>query len=436
MSKSISSIDVAVPPAGISRGSVNRQPDQHGGSVFAKLLATGGADVQPPATAAAATTGGNRLPEQQSKTAVDENAQESASGADNAGPETAAPVAILPEPDTQGGAAGKEIPSPPVTGVDPVALTLADGAAQPLVASGVSAVGGWSEAALQAAGHEPAARLVNQAVNTSPAHAQVPAQAATAQTVPVADLQGQPAVVASATSALPEAVAGIQQEVPVKQPVDAAPVDRVAQAVHSGVMKMLLAQELHNGSQHPGAGERFVAPAAAPGTSPIQASGADSLFAQALTGVGETLPAAHVPVTVGQPGWGRAVGEQMIWFVSQNIRSASLRLNPQHLGPMEMQVQMDGDKASIAFTSQHAQVRDALESALPRLREMFAANGLDLVNVNVSQHNGSSRGNAHLGMFQPAASNTPGPDAATDEILPGAMAPVVVSVRGLVDYYV
>lgn len=100
----------------------------------------------------------------------------------------------------------------------------------------------------------------------------------------------------------------------------------------------------------------------------------------------------RIAVPVGVPGWGRALGEQVAWHVSRNIQSASLRLNPQHLGPMDMQVSMDGDRATIAFASSHAVVRDALESALPRLREMFSQNGINLVDVNVSQQDTAGRG--------------------------------------------
>ncbi len=107
--------------------------------------------------------------------------------------------------------------------------------------------------------------------------------------------------------------------------------------------------------------------------------------------------AARIAVPVGEPGWGRALGDQVAWHVSRNIQSASLRLNPQHLGPMEMQVNMDGDRATIAFASSHAVVRDALESALPRLREMFAQNGISLADVNVSEQETTGRGEQEQG---------------------------------------
>ncbi|MGB5475076.1 MAG: flagellar hook-length control protein FliK, partial [Gammaproteobacteria bacterium] len=157
-------------------------------------------------------------------------------------------------------------------------------------------------------------------------------------------------------------------------------------------------------------------------------------FADALLATGSTTPSARVAVPVGQPGWGRAVGEQVVWFVSQNIQSASLKLNPQHLGPLELQLRMDGDKASIAFASQHAAVREALESSLPRLRDMLAEQGLNLVNVNVSQHDaGSRREQASDGNRAGASTRT----ASMEELLPvaGGM-PGAITGRGLVDYYV
>jgi flagellar hook-length control protein FliK len=63
-----------------------------------------------------------------------------------------------------------------------------------------------------------------------------------------------------------------------------------------------------------------------------------------------------------------------------------LKLNPAHLGPIEVRVQMQNDQAQVSFVAQHGPVRDALEAALPRLREMFTAKGFNLVDVNVSQH--------------------------------------------------
>jgi len=158
-----------------------------------------------------------------------------------------------------------------------------------------------------------------------------------------------------------------------------------------------------------------------------------SPFLQALTESTMTMPSTRVQVPVGQQGWGEAVGQQVAWFISQKVSSASMRLNPQHLGPMEMAVSMDGDKASVTFTSQHAIVREALELSLPRLRDMLSENGLNLTNVNVSQ-----QGESYRNGDEKAASQQ-GADAANDDN--GTSEPVMderrmtVHTQGLVDFY-
>lgn len=156
-------------------------------------------------------------------------------------------------------------------------------------------------------------------------------------------------------------------------------------------------------------------------------------FTPLLNDAASVASSARVSVPVGEAGWGRAVGEQVVWHVSQNIQSANLRLNPQHLGPLEMQVQMEGDKATLAFTSQHAQVRDALESALPRLREMFAQNGLNIVDVNVSQQQAGKgeQQSARSTVGERSAEHTTLVEDTTDTVANSNAEGV-----GIVDYYI
>lgn len=65
---------------------------------------------------------------------------------------------------------------------------------------------------------------------------------------------------------------------------------------------------------------------------------------------------------------------------------AEIRLNPAHLGPIEVRVVMKDEQASIIFSAQHGVVRDAIEASMPRLREMFSNSGLMLADANVSEH--------------------------------------------------
>ena len=98
-----------------------------------------------------------------------------------------------------------------------------------------------------------------------------------------------------------------------------------------------------------------------------------------------------VPVPVGTPQWSQAVGDKVLWLAAQNVSSAEIRLDPPELGPMQVKVSVNQDQASITFSSPHAAVREALDQQLNRLREMFSEQGLNLVNVDVSDKSFAQR---------------------------------------------
>ena len=90
---------------------------------------------------------------------------------------------------------------------------------------------------------------------------------------------------------------------------------------------------------------------------------------------------------VGTPGWDGALAQKVVWMVTQQQQVAQLQLNPPNLGPMEVMLTVSNDPTSqtrIEFTSPHLAVREAIEAALPRLREMMADNGISLGSATVS----------------------------------------------------
>ncbi len=123
----------------------------------------------------------------------------------------------------------------------------------------------------------------------------------------------------------------------------------------------------------------------------------------------------HAPVQ--QHGaWAQGLTDQMALMVQGKLQTAEIKLNPAHLGPMEIKLSMHDDKASVTFVTQHAAVREALDVAMPRLREMFESQGLNLANVDVSQYsdqNGKpsdqlAEGKANGGFGLDAAGNEQG----------------------------
>jgi flagellar hook-length control protein FliK len=113
------------------------------------------------------------------------------------------------------------------------------------------------------------------------------------------------------------------------------------------------------------------------------ASPASVTTAQAPSATSGT-PTVSINTPFGQAGWDQALGERIQWLAGQKMQGAHVKLNPANLGPMEVRIQVHNDQASVQFTAQHAVVREALEAALPRLRDMFDASGVQLVDVDVS----------------------------------------------------
>jgi flagellar hook-length control protein FliK len=82
--------------------------------------------------------------------------------------------------------------------------------------------------------------------------------------------------------------------------------------------------------------------------------------------------------------WSKALGQQLLLQIQQSVYQVQLRLDPPGLGVLEVQIALSQDQANIHFMSPHAPVREALESALPRLRQMFLDAGLTLADTAVS----------------------------------------------------
>ncbi|RYZ94937.1 MAG: flagellar hook-length control protein FliK [Moraxellaceae bacterium] len=136
-----------------------------------------------------------------------------------------------------------------------------------------------------------------------------------------------------------------------------------------------------------------------------------------------------VPVPVGQPQWSQAVGEKVLWLAAQNVSAAEIHLNPENLGPVQVKVSVNQEQTTVNFTSHHAAVREVLDQNLGRLRDMFSEQGLNLVNVDVSDKSFSRQQGDAKDQKGHANSNDP---QVEDE------APVAISLikqQRLVDHY-
>lgn len=133
-------------------------------------------------------------------------------------------------------------------------------------------------------------------------------------------------------------------------------------------------------------------------------------------------------------GWGNEIGERVVWFTSKHIQNAEIELDPPELGPLQVRISTQNDQTTVSFTSHHPAVREVLDQNLPKLKEMFADQGLNLVQADVSERRGAPQDNANGSESgQGAAGDIAGEDevAATDADIASA----TTVRRGLIDAF-
>ena len=117
--------------------------------------------------------------------------------------------------------------------------------------------------------------------------------------------------------------------------------------------------------------------ATAPLNAPVQQASLN--IAQAAAGVASDRIAARV----GTPGWDNQVGQKIVWMLAGQEQSATLTLNPPDMGPMQVVLSVTNDQATVTFSANQLEVRQALENAMPKLREMMSESGIALGNATV-----------------------------------------------------
>ena len=185
------------------------------------------------------------------------------------------------------------------------------------------------------------------------------------------------------------------------------------------------------------AGDAGVPPTSTPsGMQVALMPGAPALPPSAAPASGVTA-ALHIPV--GAAPWGQELGQQMLVAVNARQQLATLHLNPPQLGPLEVHLQLTDGQVNAQFISPHLAVRQAIESAMPQLHDLFTGAGLTLSQSSVNS--GASGGNS--GQFasprQHLASSIGAIGAIGAAAEPGIAAPIGIGAgwrRGLVNTYV
>jgi flagellar hook-length control protein FliK len=116
---------------------------------------------------------------------------------------------------------------------------------------------------------------------------------------------------------------------------------------------------------------------------------ADKVLPAAMTAHGATATAAtatpeiRIDAAVGSRNWGQAVADKVVWMAGQQQSKAELVLNPPQMGRIEVSLTVSGDQAKAVFISANPEVRQALDNAMPQLREVLLGAGINLGQTHV-----------------------------------------------------
>ncbi len=132
-----------------------------------------------------------------------------------------------------------------------------------------------------------------------------------------------------------------------------------------------------------------------------------------------------VAVPVHERHWPQALAAQLLILSSDKVQAATLRLSPEHLGPVEVHIDLQDANVNVTFTAAHVETRAALEQAMPQLRAVLAGAGLTLGQATVQQQ---ARRESQNSTLTPRTSGDAGEQ-------PEALA-AVARALGMIDEYV
>ena len=109
--------------------------------------------------------------------------------------------------------------------------------------------------------------------------------------------------------------------------------------------------------------------------------------------IGAAAPVAVAIATpLNAPDFAQQLGLRLSVLARDGVQRAELHLNPADMGPVSVQIVMDGTRAHVDFGADMAATRQAIEAGLPELASALRDAGFTLAGGGVSQHSGGRSG--------------------------------------------
>ena len=137
---------------------------------------------------------------------------------------------------------------------------------------------------------------------------------------------------------------------------------------------------------------------------------------------------ARLTASPGSAEFSAEIGSQLTTFVREGVQHARLHLNPVEMGPVTVQIRIDGQAAQVHMAAEHGLTRQALEQSMPLLAGSLREAGLTLSGGGVFEQPRQARDEAPSG---PGTGSRAGREAADDGTL--RPLPPPARRRGVVD---
>lgn len=139
-----------------------------------------------------------------------------------------------------------------------------------------------------------------------------------------------------------------------------------------------------------------------------------------------------IPQPLKHPQWNQALGQRVVFMATNSLQQAQITLNPEKLGHIQVTLQLDKDqKMNVSLNAQNGTTREAIESAMPKLREMLEQAGLTLGSMDV----GDQKSFADTHKDKPAHAGI-GSNGSTEETMESeAQLSIVKTSDYIIDYY-
>lgn len=188
-----------------------------------------------------------------------------------------------------------------------------------------------------------------------------------------------------------DAAATAQAPGPIELPADATAVQH--ETFHEQLMTTASAAA---GTASPAAA-RALPGAAEPGPSPLHGvqgphlphgpGAATPVQGSFSTTPGSTGAAAYaLAAPVDSPDFPQALATQISYIVRDGVQQAQLHLNPAEMGPVSVQIALNGQQAQVDFAAASSATRAAIENSLSDLAASLQSAGFTLTGGGVSQH--------------------------------------------------